>query len=56
MLNLEGNHFAQAEAHDGEGLSGLGGEGIEIEDEDANNGVGQDDSDGAGARRNFVEG
>ena len=55
VLDIEGDHFAQAEADDGNGLSGFGGKGIEVEDEDADDGVGQDDGDGASARRDFVE-
>ena len=35
VLHIEGNHLAQAEADDGNGFSGFGGKGIEVEDEDA---------------------
>ena len=55
VLHVEGNHFAQAEAHHGDGFGGFAGQGIEVEDEDADEGVGQDQSDGVGARRNLGE-
>ena len=55
VLHVEGNHFAQAEAQDGKGFSGAGGQGIEVEHEDADGGVGKHQRDGAGARRDLVE-
>ena len=53
VLHIEGNHFAQAEAHDGDRFDGFGGQGIEVEDEDANKGVGQNHSDGAASAVKF---
>ena len=42
VLHVKGNHLAQAEADHGDGFSGFGGKGIEVEDEDADERVGQD--------------
>ena len=55
VFHVERNHFAQTETEDGECFSGLGGQGIEVENEDADHGVGQDDGHGAGARGNLIE-
>ena len=56
MLHVKGNHLAQAEAEHRDGFSGLGGQGIEVEHEDADQRVGKDERDGAGARRDLAEG
>ena len=53
VLHIEWNHFAQAEAHHGDGFGSLGGQGIEVEHKDADERVGQNQGDGAGARGNF---
>ena len=42
VLHIEGNHLAQAEAQHGNGFGSLGGQGIEVQHEDADHGVGQD--------------
>jgi len=55
MLDVEGDHFAEAETQDGEGFRGAGGQGIEVEHEDADDGVGQNEGDGAGAGRDLAE-
>ena len=42
VLNFKGNHFAQAEADERNGFRGFCGKGIEVEDEDADEHVGQE--------------
>jgi hypothetical protein len=56
VLDFKGNHFAQAEADDGDSFRGFGGKGIKVEDEDADERVGKDDGNGSGAGRDFIEG
>ena len=56
MFDIERHHFAQAEAQNGNGLGCLLGQGIEVEHEDADRGVGQDQRHGAALRGQFVEG
>ena len=43
MFHVERDHLAQAKAHDRDGFSVFGGQGIEVEDEDADQRVGKDD-------------
>ena len=43
VFDVEGDHFAQAETEDREWPRGLGGEGIEVEHEDADDGVGENE-------------
>ncbi len=50
VLDVEGNHFAQAEAENGDCFGGTSGQGIEVEHEDTDDGVGQNEGDGTGAR------
>ena len=51
VFHIEGNHLAQPEAQYRDRLAGACGQGIEVEHEDAHGSVGNDDGDGAGARR-----
>ena len=51
VLHFEGNHFAESETQYRDCLAGARGQGIEVENEDANRGVGNDDGDEAAARR-----
>jgi hypothetical protein len=55
VFDVEGDHFPEAEAENGNGFGRLGWQGIEIEDEDPDRGVGQDEGDGAAFGRELAE-